>query len=104
MTEHPTSHQPRPAPLPAAPPAMPPRGLPETTAHGAADPREALQRPVGPAPADLPGSGLPGPGLPGSGAAGPPGRTTGGPGELPAPPGRGGKKRRRPRDRRTADA
>ncbi|MEV0601276.1 SpoIIE family protein phosphatase [Streptomyces sp. NPDC050315] len=99
MTEHPTSHQPRPAALPAAPPAMPPRGLPDPTAHGAADPRDALRRPVGPAPADLPGTGLPG-----SVAAGPPGRTTGGSGELPAPPRRSGKKRRRPRDRRTADA
>ncbi|MFI9030568.1 SpoIIE family protein phosphatase [Streptomyces sp. NPDC053560] len=98
MTEHPTSHPSRPAPLPAAPPAMSPRGLPETTAHGAADPRNALQRPVGPAPADLPGSALPG-----SVAAGPPERT-GGSGELPAPPGRSGKKRRRQRDRRTADA
>ncbi len=77
---------------------MAPRGLPETTAHGAVDPRDALQRPVGPAPADLPGSGLPG-----SVAAGPPERTAGGSGELPAPPGRGGKKRRRQRDRRTAD-
>ncbi len=77
---------------------MAPRGLPETTAHGAADPRNALQRPAGPAPVDLPG-----PGLPGSVAAGPPERP-GGSGELPAPPGRSGKKRRRQRGRRAADA
>lgn len=85
--------------MPVAPPATAPRGLPDMTAHGAVDPREALQRSASPG-LDLPGSGLPG-----FDAAGPPGRTTGGPGDTPAPPGRSGKKkRRRSRGRQGAGA
>ncbi|MET9293775.1 SpoIIE family protein phosphatase [Streptomyces sp. NPDC003077] len=76
MTEHPTSHESRPAAPPAASSATSPRSQSRTASHGAVpDPRGTLRRSTGT------GAGLPGAGRTGSGsAADVPGETAGVPG------------------------